>query len=377
MGNGGVLIMTWKLTNDKTWAALEKQFSWVADMQYVEQHKIHHAEGNVAVHTQMVIEQLQALPSFSSLEPLQQEILWTAALMHDIEKRSTSVDEGNGIISAPGHARKGERTARQILFCDIETPFAIREQIASLVRLHGLPLWLLEKNNPQKKVLEASLRISMQHLRMLSEADARGRMCHDLDALLYALDVFELYCKEQECWSDTKSFASTSARYHYFNTDEAYVDYLPFDNFKSKVTLMSGLPGMGKDHYIQSLDKDIPVISLDAIRRKHRISPTDKKRNGWVIQEAKEQARVYLRAGQNFVWNATNITTLMRKQLVDLFADYGAYVTIAYIEKPYKVWRSQNRNRDYMVPESVLDNMLANIEIPQLTEAHEVLYICE
>lgn len=102
--------MIWQLAENKDWASLEKQFSWVADMQFIEQHKIHHAEGNVAIHTQMVLDELQKLSSFLNLKEQDKEILWSAALMHDIEKRSTSVDEGNGNISANGHARKGEYT---------------------------------------------------------------------------------------------------------------------------------------------------------------------------------------------------------------------------------------------------------------------------
>lgn len=367
--------MIWKLTENKKWDDLEKQFSWVNHMQYVAQHKLHHAEGNVAIHTQMVMAELSQLPNYASLTDQDRELLWAVALLHDVEKRSTSEDEGNGIIHAPGHAKKGERTARQILFRDIETPFHLREHIVSLVRLHGLPLWLMEKEDSQKKVLEASLRLNTKYLRMIAEADARGRICQDLDQLLYSLDLFDLYCKEQDCWGKEKIFETNSARYHYFNTDDTFVDYVPFEDFRSKVILLSGLPGMGKDYYLKSLDKDLPVISLDEIRRKNKISPTDKKRNGWVVQEAKEQARTYLRVGQDFIWNATNITGLMRKQLVDLFVDYGAYVSIHYLEKPYNVWRNQNKNRAYPLPENVLDKMLINLEIPQKTEAHEVHYI--
>ncbi|MCZ5895912.1 poly(A) polymerase, partial [Escherichia coli] len=77
----------------------------------------------------------------------QQEVLWAAALLHDVEKRSTTVQE-NGRIQSPGHARRGELTARQILWRDIPTPFVLREQIVALVRLHGLPLWLLERPEP-------------------------------------------------------------------------------------------------------------------------------------------------------------------------------------------------------------------------------------
>ena len=58
-----------------------------------------------------------------------------------------------------------------------------------------------------------------------------------------------------------------------------------------------------KKHY-----PDWPVISLDKMRNERGISPTDKTGNGQVIQEAKEQARVYLRRQESFVWNATNTT---------------------------------------------------------------------
>ncbi|MDR2954767.1 MAG: ATP-binding protein [Prevotella sp.] len=367
--------MIWQLTQNKDWAVLENQFSWVADMKHVKQHKVHHAEGNVAIHTQMVINELQNNSIYQSSEEQVKEILWTAALLHDVEKRSTSVDMGDGIINADGHARREEYTARTILFRDIPTPFYIREQIASLVRFHGLPLWLMEKHSPAKKVHEISLRLNTQHLKLLAEADARGRICEDLGFLLDSLDLFELFCKEQDCWGKAKHFATPNARFRYFNTPDSYVDYIPFDDFKCEVTLMSGLPGMGKDHYIQSLDKDIPVISLDAIRRKNKISPTDRSGNGWVVQTAKEEARSYLRRGQDFVWNATNVTQQIRSQLVDLFVSYGARVKIVYVEKPYELWRGQNRNREYPLPENVLDKLLCKLEIPQLTEAHEVEYI--
>lgn len=134
---------------------------------------------------------------------------------------------------------------------------------------------------------------------------------------------------------------------------------------------------MGKDHYIETSGIALPVISLDDIRRKNKLSPTDKSANGWVVQEAKKIARTYLRKGQDFIWNATNITTLMRFQLINLFAGYGARVKVVYVEKDYSVWRRQNREREYPLPESVLDGMLGKLEVPQLTEAHEVEYLVE
>jgi len=369
--------MIWKITQNKDWSSLEKEFSWVGDMKNVPQHVIHHAEGNVATHTQMALNELVNLPGYKSLSEQEQEILWAAALLHDVEKRSTSQDEGEGNISANGHARRGEYTARAVLFRDIQTPFHIREQIASLVRFHGLPLWLMEKIKPVKRLHEVSLRLNTCQLNLLAEADARGRICEDAELLLDSLDLFELFCQEQDCWGKAVEFSTSNARFQYFNSIDGYIGYVPFDDFKSEVTILSGLPGMGKDHYIQSLKTDIPVISLDALRRKYKYSPDNRTGTGRVVQEAKEQAREYLRKGQDFIWNATNITRLMRQQLVDLFTLYDAKVKIVYVEKPYDVWRNQNKNREYSLPEGILDRMLQKLEIPQLTEAHDVEYIVE
>lgn len=107
--------MNWKLTDNKNWDSLEQQFQWVQDMNFVMQHHLHHEEGSVAVHTRMVLEALQQQPEYRALPAKEQEILWAAALLHDVEKRSTSVDEGGGIITSKGHARRGEYTARTIL----------------------------------------------------------------------------------------------------------------------------------------------------------------------------------------------------------------------------------------------------------------------
>ena len=170
-----------------------------------------------------------------------------------------------------------------------------------------------------KKLCEASLRVDTRLLKMLAVADIQGRICKDKPALMEDSELFEMLCREQDCWGKARSFATGHARFQYFQAEDGYIDYIPHDNFRCEVILLSGLPGMGKDHYIRTLPQNIPVISLDDIRRKHKVSPTD-------------------------------------------------------IEKPYEVWRKQNREREFMVPEAVLDAMLGKLEIPQLGEAHEVVY---
>jgi len=140
------------------------------------------------------------------------------------------------------------------------------------------------------------------------------------------------------------------------------------------VVLMSGLPGAGKDTFIKKNFPEMEVISLDNIRREWGIKPTDKSGNGRVIQEAKERARILLRKKTSFVWNATNTTSQMRMQLIELFSTYKAKVSVVYIESPYVDLCRQNRGREAIVPDQVMEKLINKLEVPALWEGHTVSY---
>jgi hypothetical protein len=210
--------------DNQTWEYWSARYDWVRQMDNVPQDPIHHAEGNVAVHTQMVLEALTSLPEYKELTQTEQSILWYAALMHDIEKRSTTVVDEHGRISSPGHAKKGERTVRQILYQDFAMPFEYREQIAKLVRYHGLPLWIFEKTSPEQTLIKASLEVDTKLLAMLAKADVLGRICEDQKPLLEKVALFELLCQEQECWGTKRVFPSNYSRFEFFRQESLYPD---------------------------------------------------------------------------------------------------------------------------------------------------------
>ena len=367
-------VIMWTLTTNKDWDSLLTQFDWVRDMEAVPQDPVHHAEGNVAIPTRMVLEALQQLDGYKNLLPQEQEILWVAALLHDVEKRSTTVHEADGSISSKGHSKKGAMTAGHILYTDHLAPLAIREQIVQLVRLHGAPIWAIERRDPARMVIEASLVVNTQLLSLLARADALGRICNDQQDLLYRIDLFEALCQEHDCWAKPKAFKTPNAQFHYFNKADSSPDFVPFDEFGSTVILMCGLPGSGKDTCVRKHYNDWPVINLDEIRRANKIAPTDKSGNGTVVQLAKEQAREHLRKKRHFVWNATNITRQMRSQLIDLFITYKAYVKIVYVEVPYNKLHVQNKDREAVVPRNAVDKLVGKLEVPAPWEAHEVVY---
>ncbi|MEO1653202.1 MAG: AAA family ATPase [Bacteroidota bacterium] len=376
--------MSWKFRHYEVgqapdWEAIAQDYDWYRDMKDVPQDAIWHAEGDVQIHTRMVVEALLDLPEFQALPEEEQHILFASAMLHDVEKRSTTeteiIDAQERII-APGHAKRGEFTSRSLLYMDEPAPFELREQICKLVRRHGRPLWTIDKDDPHKSAIEVSLEVNTQHLAMLAKADVLGRICEDQDDLLLKIEIFEEVCREANCWGNERQFASDYGRYLYLNRDEIAPDYAPYDDLKFEVYMMSALPGSGKDFYIQQ-HLDLPVLSLDDIRREHKIDPTDKKKNGQVIQMGKEKARESMRRRQSFVFNATNVTTVMRGQWISLFTEYGGRVKIIYVEVPYQRLMQQNRNRAYPIPEGTLHKLMQKWEIPGYTEAHEIQFIVE
>jgi predicted kinase len=189
--------------------------------------------------------------------------------------------------------------------------------------------------------------------------------------MLGRIGLFQELCAEQNCLDHPSQFESDHHRFIYFNGGSD-IGYVPFDDSRCEVTLMSGLPATGKDHWVSHHGGDLPVISLDGLRAEMEIGPAGNQSD--VIAAAKERAKEHLRLGQSYIWNATNITRDLRSQLVALFANYKARVRIVYTECPAKELHRRNRKRTNPVPAAVIERMVEKLEIPTIAEAHRVVF---
>lgn len=356
------------------WGALQNLI-WVRQLHETPQNPIHHAEGNVGIHTRMVMDALLDLPGYQALDPHRQSILFLATLAHDISKPECTYTDEDGQIVSPRHAVKGRILFRRMAFQGLPSgiPFAVREEIGHLIRYHGLPLWFMEKRDLPSIVIKASQLCNLQMLALLAEADVRGRICNDQQELLYRVELFREYCKEQGVWEGPWPFPNGHARFMYFQQPENGLYYAPFDDYRGTVILMSGMPGSGKDTWIARHHPDWPVVSLDDLRSELDIAPTEKQ--GLIINTAKERAKQYMRKGENFIWNATNIIPAIRSQLIAMFQEYRFRTHIVHIEVPYKRMISQNANRTAKVPDNVMARMLRKWEVPEIWEAPDVDYV--
>jgi predicted kinase len=174
--------------------------------------------------------------------------------------------------------------------------------------------------------------------------------------------------EERGCFAGPYPFVNDHARFLFYRDQLSSLHYTPHEDYRCRVTLMSGLPGAGKDTWLARHRPSLPVVSLDAIRSELDVDATDNQ--GTVIQSAREQCREHLRAGRDFAFNATNITRQMRGRWIELFADYNARVEIVYLEPPLRTILAQNRRRTNTVPEKVIERLLERLEPPTITECH-------
>jgi predicted kinase len=354
------------------WDGLNEAHPWLRSLAGCPQDPLFHGEGDVWVHTRMVCEALASLPAWRELHAERRRVLFAAALLHDVGKPDRTRLEADGRITSRGHALRGSILARRLLWSR-GVPFGVREQVTALVRHHMRPFYLLERDDSQRLALEISQAARCDDLALLAEADARGRIAPDVQRLLDNVGLFAEFCREQGCLECPRPFASEQARFLYFQDAGRHPDSPAHEDFRSEAVLLSGLPGSGKDHWIAAHLPHWPLISLDALRDELDVAPTDTQ--GPVLARARELAREYLRQGRSFVWNATNISRQLRREVVRLFAGYGARVRIVYVEVPEADLHRQNRRRSAVVPAAVLERFLDRWEVPDVTEAHRVEWV--
>lgn len=346
-----------------------------------------HGEGDVYTHTMMVCDALKQLPEYAKLTEKQQDILYAAALLHDIGKISTTVFE-DGDWHSPHHASTGSRMARELLFKEFnmggtKESMQTRETICTLIRFHSFPPHAIEYDDEffgivkMHRIAANSLLMpdfSIKMLCILAKADTLGRICNDQNEVLEKIDFCKELAIEEGCYDGCYNFPSECTRRQFLIGKPVWKDSEHYDSTWGTVYIMSGLPGVGKDYTIKKMFGDIPMISLDEIRKKNKVKATDNQ--GAVANAAKEFAKEYLRKHQSFVWNATNLTKQMREQLVDLFESYNANVHIMYVESSYETLSKQNKDREDVVPQDVIDNMITKLVPPLVLEARNVTWVC-
>lgn len=361
--------------------ALIEQFSSLIRLVTTPQDPYYHAEGDVWTHTKMVIEELMKSEGYSSANENDRFIMFYAALLHDISKPDCTIEEKNGRVTSAGHSKRGSVDTR-ILLWKKEVPFFTREAICNIIATHQVPFFAFKSKqeginkpfrSPEYIARQLSWQLPLNLLIEVARADMKGRICEDAKNCLEDVDLFEALAFEDGCLYEPKKFPDDVTRMKYFQSVGGIsCDYPFFKEQGSDVIVLSGLPASGKNEWVKNNCPNLPVLSFDDA--KEELGIAQGKNPGAAVHMVIDKAKRLLAAKEPFVWNATHIATPMRQKTLDLLYQYGAQVTIVYLEVPEHEIKRRNTARDSSLPNSKIDDMLFRWDVPTPIEAHKVLF---
>lgn len=377
-------------------------FPWAEPMIGCPHDSVHHAEGDPWTHTKMVVEELVTSDAYKDLSNERQTILRLAAWFHDIAKPATTELSWLSHLSAPkdatalyrptfwtpqsmrgafptisladavgrervrqpGHAPLGASMAYQAL---IDAGAEVRDarEVHAHVFWHQRPFFLMNENNRLQRAIRFSHEIdrgNWHELLTLCRADNRGRVSLNAKETLEGFDYLELGLEEMgenigcDLAHEPWPFESEEARLKYLRgKHDGSAFFMPENPSGARMIMLSGLPGAGKDTLISQHYGDLPVVSLDDIRGQMDVGWKDNQ--GQVLQAGFEAARVHMRVGQDFIWNATCLSRTVRQKIIGLARDYDCMIEAVSIDIPLDVAKARNRGRDRDVPDAVMDKL--------------------
>jgi len=375
------------------------------ELESTEQDSQWHAEGNVYIHTSMVLAEVYKLlaSDASHIVGLQRQALVLSALLHDIAKpiRTRRYEsDGQERIGAPQHAFYG-RSYLAFKLPELELSFQVIWSVLNLVGEHHTPKKMIVSDSAKSDYYLLARQANLELLYWLEIADMRGRICSDLAIQLQYLEDFRMFAEEYGVWGqeldvraplkeELTNLPKNSQNYIYANAlhqiesgkitmaEEALATTYQHRELHPHLVVLCGPSGSGKSTWQKQYYPDYDVVSLDILREKFNGDRESQSNKGQIQQYAKEQLRVALRKNGKVVWDATNLRKDFRSVICTLGMDYNALVSLIVFLLPEKTIIKKNQKRKNSVPESVLKKQLNSYQMPLLTEAHQFQIIsCE
>ncbi|TXH69647.1 MAG: ATP-binding protein [Thiothrix sp.] len=357
-----------------------------------------HAEGDVHIHTGMVLDELYEILKTEAqhIQGAQRQALILGACLHDLAKpicTKTYEKEGRMRIGSAGHEAAG-RSYLAFKMLAWNLPFDVIWTVLNLVGEHQMPRLLVLKHSASKAAfLSLARQANMELLYWLERADIQGRITVDKALDLLILEEFKQLCQHYEVWQASDPLAEIRPQLASLSAPaQAYVQAYALAELESgkimqaaealsttyaqrehyaHLMITCGVSGSGKSTWLQQHYPKYERISLDELREQWNGDRASQEHSGEIRQQAKEQLKAALREKRGVIWDATNVRKDFRSMVADLGRDYHALVTLVVFLLPEAELRKNNRAREHVVPDSVLDRQLASYQLPTLNEAHQ------
>ena len=137
--------------------------------------------------------------------------------------------------------------------------------------------------------------------------------------------------------------------------------------------VLCGLPGSGKSTYAKHITEcgAFECVSTDQIRKELYGNESIQGNGQKVFETAFKELYVLGICGINAVFDATNITSKSRKQVVKKLRDYYDLIICKYIDTPLDVCLHRNSQRERVVPKEVILRMYNNFTTPSREEGFD------
>ena len=359
---------SWMLNSDLSvnWKNVRKCKAFY-DLETTKHSKRWHKEGNPLKHTQLVCKYMYDFinDNLDGLSWRDKKILMLAALFHDIGKSTTTYfNEKENDWCCRSHGAEGEKITRNLIFD--EKDIWLREEVCWLVRWHMEFHHFVDKSNEKKFSTLTALsngNSSIEKLLWLNVADSYGSINDEntKESILDKIDVVKDMATMHGCYK--KPYQSHKK---------------PKSTFS--MYIMIGVPGSGKDTYIQKFLPNVETICRDDIREEitdgkvlGRKLMLDNVREGVVTDIVNSRIKKCCEEKKSFVINQTNMKKKYREQLKETALKYGTpSIVYVYIEPPSIETCKERRGHGKW--DSIIDNMWKNFEFPDRSECDELVF---
>ncbi len=374
-------------------------FDLLKDFKSTPQDNEWHAEGDVHIHTDMVIEETYNIIENEAkhLNDNDKIVLVLSALLHDICKPITTKEKevfGKNRIVSPKHEEFGLSYLFYRLneIIDNEEMFS---KICNLVGYHQVPKLLVVKDATKEKYFNLARKCSLELIYYLELADMRGRTCVDKEEQIEYLEFFKSYAEDYGLWKNipylkekefiynelndynelTKKFVFQEfcrqfENKNIFTPEEEIARSFQYRDNYSHLVLLCGISGIGKSTLIGNEYSDYHLISLDNIREELLGSRANHSQERKVLDMAKQILKEKLAKKENIVWDATNYRRDFRNVPLTLGFNYSAFNQIELLNKTKSEILKQNKERKNVVPSDIIDKQIQKFEVPSIEECH-------
>ena len=144
-----------------------------------------------------------------------------------------------------------------------------------------------------------------------------------------------------------------------------------------KLFMMIGIPGSGKSHEAEMIAKEHDAIihASDKIREEFSKRPDAKEDNSFIFQQLHLRVQRDLKAGKNVVYDATNINSKRRITFLNSIKSIPCEKIAIIVATPYEQCIKNNAGRERSIPESVIEKMCKNFQVPYYYEGFDIIQI--